>query len=270
MDNHLSTDPDGEFQSLPGYTDFTCWTLTSIENAIDNVEMAGFFLRSIPTDWRWKWCIIATHQALYGFLICALQGTAPILTVTERNISEFPSVGQNHIIGACHAWQANGLSNAEITDKLIALIAANPKKKNSGYVVKESTVEKWLKERPKLIGIKEALARMCATQPNTGEPFNEDRNDYLPWLDSRRLVLSGSEKQAIDNLIWKFRNEFEHFIPTSWDINTALFPSMLIHVFRAIRFIALESNCIGFDEEQLERIIKALDDIQAELDAAIS
>jgi len=45
------------------------------ENAIDDLAMCYRFLTEVGSESRWKWAIIALHQALYGFCICAVQGT---------------------------------------------------------------------------------------------------------------------------------------------------------------------------------------------------
>jgi len=46
------------------------WT-DELDDAIDNLEMTAFFLEELPSDRKWKWAIIAMHQALYGFAICS-------------------------------------------------------------------------------------------------------------------------------------------------------------------------------------------------------
>jgi hypothetical protein len=46
-----------------------------LSNAIDNLEMCGHFLATLPHPVRWKWGILALHQAIYGFAICAVKGT---------------------------------------------------------------------------------------------------------------------------------------------------------------------------------------------------
>ncbi len=51
--------------------------IDELENAIDNLEMAGDFLEQIPPLIKWKWVVIAVHQALYGFAILAIRGTNP-------------------------------------------------------------------------------------------------------------------------------------------------------------------------------------------------
>ena len=49
--------------------------LDELTNAIDNLEMCSHFLRSLPHPIRWKWAILALHQTIYGFAICAVKGT---------------------------------------------------------------------------------------------------------------------------------------------------------------------------------------------------
>lgn len=44
-------------------------------NAHDNLNMCEHVLCNLPDPIRWKWAIIATHQALYGFALAAVQGT---------------------------------------------------------------------------------------------------------------------------------------------------------------------------------------------------
>lgn len=49
--------------------------LDEVENAIDNLDTCQFLLNRSQQPIRWKWTIITLHQALYGFAICAVQGT---------------------------------------------------------------------------------------------------------------------------------------------------------------------------------------------------
>ena len=45
------------------------------ENAINNLEMIRYFLQNLDDPIRWKWAIIALHQTLYSFAICATTPT---------------------------------------------------------------------------------------------------------------------------------------------------------------------------------------------------
>jgi hypothetical protein len=57
--------------------------LDEIENAIDNLAMCHRFLAEIQAPIRWKWAIMALHQALYSFAICAVRGTDSLSVLTR-------------------------------------------------------------------------------------------------------------------------------------------------------------------------------------------
>jgi hypothetical protein len=56
-----------------------------LENAIDNLQMVAHFLEHLPSEKKWKWAIMAMHQALYGFAICAIQGTDSRWLIKNNN-----------------------------------------------------------------------------------------------------------------------------------------------------------------------------------------
>ena len=66
-------------------------------NAIDNLEMCSYFLRNLPEPRRWKWAIIAIHQALYGFAVAAVQGT------NSSSVLKTPSDPRSPLISV---WEA--------------------------------------------------------------------------------------------------------------------------------------------------------------------
>ena len=52
--------------------------LTEQENALDFLRRGVEFLRRVDAeDVCWKWVVISLHCALYGFAVCACQGTDP-------------------------------------------------------------------------------------------------------------------------------------------------------------------------------------------------
>lgn len=57
--------------------------IDEVDNLIDNLEMVAYFL-TLDFTYKWKWVIIALHQALYGALIAALQGIDPSQTVVDH------------------------------------------------------------------------------------------------------------------------------------------------------------------------------------------
>jgi hypothetical protein len=131
--------------------------------------------------------------------------------------------------------------------------------------VTEEKVSELLEAKIMLIDIGEAKRRLSAKEPNTAQPHNPDRNDYLSW-DGRRLELSNAEDHAFETLVKGFRNQFEHFHPHTCFINPAGFPEILTHVLRIIQFVALESHCILYNREgEEERVRQAIEGIRNKL-----
>jgi hypothetical protein len=62
------------------------------------------------SHWRWKWVVIAAHQAMYTFFILALSGTAPRLTVTAPERAAFAQMRSRE-----------GYSSAQIAEELTEL-----------------------------------------------------------------------------------------------------------------------------------------------------
>lgn len=47
-------------------------------NALDYLEKVYFYIQQTETNViAWKWVVLALHSALYGFAICAIQGSNP-------------------------------------------------------------------------------------------------------------------------------------------------------------------------------------------------
>lgn len=55
------------------------WLRLSEEtNALDYLEKVYFYIQQTEKNTiAWKWVVLALHSALYGFAICAIQGTNP-------------------------------------------------------------------------------------------------------------------------------------------------------------------------------------------------
>lgn len=59
---------------------------TEHSNALDSLRRAVQFLEGTKSDESiWKWVTIALHDALYGFSICACQGTDPSHLMSKAN-----------------------------------------------------------------------------------------------------------------------------------------------------------------------------------------
>lgn len=62
-----------------------CLRLDEKTNAIDYLNKAQIFIQQTENDtMAWKWSIIALHNALYGFAICACAGTSPDLVAPKN------------------------------------------------------------------------------------------------------------------------------------------------------------------------------------------
>jgi hypothetical protein len=57
----------------PSHREDNNWVrIGRVENAIDNLRMTVYFLKTFSDIEKWKWAIIALHQTLYSFFIIAL------------------------------------------------------------------------------------------------------------------------------------------------------------------------------------------------------
>jgi hypothetical protein len=82
----------------------TSWLrLDELSNAIDNLEMCRRFLASIRSEVRWKWAILAWHQALYGFAICAVRGTDDLSVLRNPKNHASKLISIDEAIDRCKA-----------------------------------------------------------------------------------------------------------------------------------------------------------------------
>lgn len=71
--------------------------LDEVENAIDNLESCAVFLERFVEPIRWKWAVIALHQAIYGFAVAAIQGSDSL------SVLKNPGDHNSHLISF---WEA--------------------------------------------------------------------------------------------------------------------------------------------------------------------
>ena len=77
-------------------------------------------------------------------------------------------------------------------------------------------------------------------------------------INSKPLILGDKERESINILKNKIRNEFEHFSPKSWAVSIELLEEIIPDIYRVIRFLALETgNYVLLDQEKYE-YVKAL------------
>jgi hypothetical protein len=105
--------------------------LDELENAIDNLEMVSFFLKIIKDERKWKWAIIAIHQALYGFAICTSTPTDSSFALRD------PQDNESHLISI---WKALDRAKSEEWKKLsisVPLVTSLEEDQAIGKLVKD-------------------------------------------------------------------------------------------------------------------------------------
>jgi len=165
-------------------------------NALDSLDKAHFFITRLKDDEEinWKWTILCSHSALYGFAICALKGTDNVRVCGK----------DGRLIDFCE------------TIKRIQ---------------------------------KEEFMRMT--------------------VGSKWITLSLEQLEDIKKFHNTFRNNFEHYKPKGWLIETSGMPRIINSVLDIIHFLATESgnyvNINGKEKEMIEYLIASSKKILEEI-----
>jgi hypothetical protein len=254
----------------------TWWRLDEKNNALDYLEMAVRFLMEVErTPWAWKWVCIALHGALYGFGVCALQGT------------NYESVLQSNKL---FSWdKIPGDDNQKLIEFLIKEFGvcwtknAEIEKNDTGIVVKVFTKENSLllelndKRTEVLLKIDNVRKRslkakmrystneleICKKGNDKLLSFDEvidkckDKNSIVQGVILKPLVLNKEQKRAIKFMKNELRNPLEHFIPRLWSLEIHGLPEMVVSYFEIIEFLAGEAGNLRWREDEIARI-KAL------------
>jgi hypothetical protein len=211
------------------------WEVDDLENAIDYLEMIHHFLTKVESDWKWKWVIISTHQALYSFGLCALAGTSAAHTVTDRGTDKGRSKRQK--INQAKALSIEGNTREQIANAL--------------GVSLEKAVE-LLAEEPHVLDVWAVIERL------------QDKAN-LPWGNSQPLRLQPEQDRALRTLV-DSRNKYEHYYPIKrWRININKVSDTIRKCMPIIEFIAIDSNCISYNREEPQSIKVALRQIKEAL-----
>ena len=74
------------------------WLRTDeLNEAIKTLDIFDSFLDQVDTDLHyWKWCIIAMHNAMQGFMVCALRGSNGLNVLNEKNTKEWLAALDNN------------------------------------------------------------------------------------------------------------------------------------------------------------------------------
>ena len=151
----------------------TWWHIDEKNNALDYLEMSVRSLMEVErTPWAWKWVCIALHGALYGFGVCALQGT------------NYESVIENRMV---FSW--NKIPEAD-NEKLLKFLKINfgidrgiPKieKSEDDQIIKVSTGKNLI------------LVKLVDKEVEQIIPFLENNDDGTSVFKTRRTKAIGKE-----------------------------------------------------------------------------
>lgn len=222
--------------------------INEVENAIDYLEAAATFIQREDTM-KWKWVVIAIHNALYSFCISCLTGTnyENVLT-SERN----PDKG----VKIWYGGEAGGY-----------ISSIKKRHQSPGYIIQWQHIDEepnWINQegtrgqgKATLLGFWTALARV------------QDEKHYMGrMIHTKALKLSDEEWKSIEWLTLAVRNALMHFVPRHLGISIQSMKISVSHVIRAIEFLALESNAVVYhkDRTDKERVRKAIKTIRDGLD----
>ena len=83
----------------------------------------------------------------------------------------------------------------------------------------------------------------------------QDPSYMCMTINSKHLKLSEQQKESIEILTSVFRNNFEHYIPKLWSIETHGLPRITIDVLDVISFLALETgNYVNLGTAQRKKV----------------
>jgi len=182
------------------------WTEAS--NALDSLQRAHDFLRVVDRDEKaWKSIIIFLHDALYGFMVCALTGTDPD-NVTRDVI--LPNGKSGERLSDFNFFLLNDKTGGRLVDFVL----------HNGRTVK------------RLIDFNTALKR-C-----------QKDNPLGIWLRHCPLRITPEQRRSVKKMQGQFRNAFAHYQPGGWSIALFIMPGMILDVLAVLRFLLIDTQAI--------------------------
>ncbi|UYZ01192.1 hypothetical protein OJ967_12240 [Peribacillus frigoritolerans] len=190
--------------------------INELDNAIDYLEKASFHYNNREDKYWFKWLTISLHGALYGFGVCAVQGSSASLRVLKtpgkKKINEFLSS-----LGALYLTPDDPYPN----DHLAVLADEHA------------------------LALMQRLAESDLNGIGTILTKCEDPAFMMQNTESKVLKKTEIQNKAIEKLK-KYRDDFAHFKPKGLTIITETEDWMIDEVVEVIRFLALESNNVTY------------------------
>lgn len=116
-----------------------------ISNALDYLEKGAFYIKRVSKNkGEWKWVVISLHGALYGFAICATQGTNYQNVLNKKKYPSDPDKLIN--FGKAIEYCKNNLGNNSLKltkdqERAINMLHANFRNVFQHYIPKLWSIE---------------------------------------------------------------------------------------------------------------------------------
>ncbi|MFD0051472.1 hypothetical protein ACFVHQ_19485 [Actinomycetes bacterium NPDC127524] len=205
-----------------------------LKNSIDYLEKAIYHYKNQEDEYWFKWLTISLHGALYGFGVCAVQGSSASLRVLEnpskKRINELlPLLTGRYFLSTDNSIPNDHLEVLADEHSLILIKRLAESHLNDIWTVLDK----------------------C------------ENNDFMDQnTESKVLVRSDLQIKAINKLV-EYRNDFSHFKPKSLTIITDGDKWMIQEVVKVIKFLALDSNNVSYyTDEAKERVLYLLDQFE--------
>ena len=170
--------------------------LSEEKNAIDYLEKAAIFIKSVPENYNdWKWVIIGLHGALYGFAIAACRGTdsRSVTTKKGRLISFWQALKRcqdpNHMKMLIHSEH---LILTENQKQSIEALKSEFRNEFEHFKPKGWSIE--IHGMPEIaIDVLEVI-RFLALETNTYVHLNEENRNLVEQLIEKSIVILKDSK----------------------------------------------------------------------------
>ncbi len=188
--------------------------IDGFSNAVDNLEKSCYFMAQSDDPYRWKWIAICLTDALYGFMICALEG------------SNFERVVD---------MERMKLKDKKRLEELRDL-------DGEAYFEYRRIIEDYIhSQNAHLISFNEALDRVQIPRYMELDCF------------SKPIKCDPDEVAHIKQLRRAFRNQFIHFMPKSWWIEQRYFLPLVKDTLAVTERLFSSCNLSIHERERLDK-----------------
>lgn len=171
----------------------------------------------------WKWAILSLHNCLQGAMVCHLSGTARVGALTSKCAESWLEWHDKDRRGEIE-WVKNGIDEFGVSQKRI--------KKKSDFPPKDHLAS-----------------------PSVLFDRLHDSSKRYEGGCGKILIVTPNEQKAFNQLN-NLRNDFAHFTPKGWSIETTGLPDIFLNIAQVLQKISTDPwpfrNMSSFERERLE------------------